>query len=112
MTVFRSQKCPICEAWIPKQFEACSEACWDAKRLKENPMNDQITWNVNLEALSIGQHEVETHEGAITRGRITKVNFRETQLPGKLVKSPVSIELNNDASDFISWDLIKSIKRL
>lgn len=70
-----------------------------------------ITWHVNLDNLKVGRHRVETHEGSIRSGKITKVNWRETVVLGKVVKTPTSIEMG-DASDFIEWATIRSIEHI
>lgn len=69
-------------------------------------MNTQL-----LENLIGAKIVIETHEGAIQVGKLTKVNYIETDLLGSVVKSPKSIELNHDASEFADWPRIKSIKR-
>lgn len=66
----------------------------------------------NLEPLVGTKAVIETHEGAITRGKVSKINYIETELLGEVVKTPVSIEMNNDPSDLSDWDRIRSIKRM
>lgn len=74
-------------------------------------MPNNISWDINLEAFFTGTWIVETTEGARRTGKITKVNFKEVTIAGRVVQCPDTIEMNEDASDFIQWNLIQSIQR-
>ena len=65
----------------------------------------------NLEQLVGAKVIIETREGAIQVGKVTKINYIETQLLGEKVYTPKSIEMNHDASEFADWDRVASIKR-
>lgn len=71
-----------------------------------------MNWNLNLDSLLVGQHEVHTSEGARRSGRITRINWRSKEIDGRTVAEPISLELNNDANDFVTWDSITKIDRL
>lgn len=66
----------------------------------------------NLETLIGSKVRVETHEGAVQVGKITKINYIETNVLGEVVQSPKSIEFHHDASEFADWDRIRSITRV
>lgn len=106
ISVFRVRSCDFCDKEIPKQFTYCNKDCAaaDAKR-------KAVTLIINLDTLAHGQHTVETLDGAVRTGKITKVNYKPITIDGKEFKLPESIELNADASDWISWGSIKSITR-
>jgi hypothetical protein len=70
-----------------------------------------ITWHINLDGLKVGQHRVETHEGSIRVGKITRINMRETSVLGKIVRTPVSLEMG-DPMDFIAWETIRTIEHV
>jgi len=70
-----------------------------------------IRWTINLEDLKHGTHVVETKEGARREGKITEVTFTTQLLYGQEVRTPATLIINNDQSDFIQWELIKSISR-
>lgn len=65
----------------------------------------------NLEQLVGSKVVIETHEGAVQVGRVSKINYIQTELLGEVVQSPKSIEFHNDPSEFADWDRIRSIKR-
>ena len=54
---------------------------------------------------------IETREGAVQVGKLTKVNYIETQLNGETVHTPKTLEFNGDASEFSDWDRIATIRR-
>lgn len=110
VSMFRMAKCPICHAEMPNAFMTCSREC-HGKLLSKDP-SMTITWTIDLTALLQGEHRIETHEGSVRSGKITKVNYHETQLPGKVVKIPKTIELGGDAGDYVTWETIKEIKRI
>ncbi len=65
----------------------------------------------NLEPLIGAKVRIETHEGAVQVGKVSKVNYFETELLGEVVRTPKSIEFHNDASEYADWDRIRSITR-
>jgi len=78
------------------------------------PAKDSATMNVkhpNLQQLMGAKVVIETREGAIQVGKVSKINYIETQLLGETVQTPTSIEMNNDPSEFADWTRIASIKR-
>ncbi len=70
-----------------------------------------IRWTINLEDLKLGEHVIETKEGVHRTGKITDVVFQEITIYGQQVRFPSQVIMNNDQSDFIQWELIKSISR-
>ncbi len=71
-----------------------------------------MTWTINLDDLSTGRHRVETNEGAVRIGKITKINWRSLQINGKTQMIPVSLEIDKDGTDFITFAVIMRIDRI
>ncbi len=73
-----------------------------------------MTWTINFDEfhLSNGKHRVETIHGAVRTGKVTKINWREIFINRKTVMIPVSLEIDNDNLDFITFDMIKRIDRV
>lgn len=69
-----------------------------------------ILWNINLVGLRNSQVEIETLDGFIRRGKVTKINYRQFDLVGRMVSYPTTVELNDDSADFLEWASIKSIR--
>lgn len=70
-----------------------------------------IRWTINLDDLKNGQHVVETKEGVRRVGKITDIEFQEVSIYDQKVRIPSKLIINNDQSDFIQWELVKSINR-
>lgn len=71
---------------------------------------NSILWNINLIGLMNSFVEIETLDGFICSGKITKINYRQFDLIGRIVSTPTTVELNNDAADYVDWSSIKSIR--
>ncbi len=65
---------------------------------------------IDLHLLTQGEQIVETYQGATRRGRITKINYKELHVNSRTYEYPISLEMNNEASDWISWDQISNIR--
>ena len=70
-----------------------------------------MRWQIDLSDLKWGQYKVETSEGSIRHGKITKIHWREKVINGRPVTEPTLIEMNDDPVDSISWDIIIKIER-
>lgn len=112
ITWFRSSKCPICAKEMPKQYEACSSTC-HAKLVEQRAGTmSEIAWNINLEALQSGKVRIETKEGAVRTGKITRIETFKTELPGgRTVETPHSVIVDGDAADAIDWHIIRAITK-
>lgn len=71
-----------------------------------------IRWTINLDDLKNGAHIVETTEGVRRSGKITDVVYKETTIYDQQVRFPSQLIMNNDQSDFIQWELVKSISKV
>ena len=65
----------------------------------------------NLEQLIGTKVRIETREGAVQVGKVSKINYIEVELLGEVVKSPQSIEFHNDPTEFSDWNRIERITK-
>ena len=106
VSLFRAGECTRCFKEVPKGFKFCSRDCQekDAKEKAEKIL-------INLDSLMSGEHTIETKDGSKRTGKVTKINWLKIKINDKEHKFPSTVEMNNDASDYIDWAGIHSITR-
>ncbi|KKN27808.1 hypothetical protein LCGC14_0860710 [marine sediment metagenome] len=67
------------------------------------------TWDIDLDNLVGRFAALETTDGMMREGKITKFVTREIELAGAAVKVPEAIELNGDPRDLIEFLRLKSV---
>lgn len=106
ISLFRATACLRCQAEVPRGYTFCTRACQE-KDAKEKA----VTIIINLDSIMQGEHVIETKDGSRRTGKITKINWVVVAVNDKEHKFPLSVEMNNDAGDFITWSGVQSIKR-
>lgn len=64
-------------------------------------------WNINLQSMVGKQVRVDTYEGHVREGKLSKFEFRELELNGAKVGYPVEVQLNGE--DSIPFIQIRSL---
>ena len=64
-------------------------------------------WDVDLTNMLDQFVSLETHDGIIREGKITRVEHKEIEVNGQKMRMPGAIELNNDMGDLIDFVLIR-----
>ena len=67
------------------------------------------TWDIDLDNLVGRFVDLETTDGMLRSGKVTKFVIREIELAGETVKVPEAIELNGDPRDLIEFLRLKSV---
>lgn len=57
-----------------------------------------IEWNINLQSMVGKPVRVETYEGHVREGKLSRFEFRELELNGVKVGYPVEVQLNGEDS--------------
>jgi hypothetical protein len=102
LSFFRVGMCEICGNEVIKGKKFCSAECY--RKRKGHRMNDEWTWDIDLEPL-VGCHaHLETMDGIRREGRISAVRTKSLVIDGEEVTFPASFELNGDPMDEVDLD--------
>lgn len=107
ISLFRAATCLRCQAEVPRGFTFCTRDCQE-KDAKEKA----VTIIINLDSIMQGEHVIETKDGSRRTGKITKINWGKVKINDREHKFPLSVEMNNDAGDYIDWSGVQSIQRV
>lgn len=68
--------------------------------------------SVDFRALHFGRMRIETIDGATREGKITRLHYGQRTVLGRVLQYPERIVLDNEESDYIPWELVKTITKI
>lgn len=71
-----------------------------------------MSWKIDVDLGGMVDQfaELETHDGIVREGRISRVLHGSIEINGKPISLPKAIELNGDVGDVIDFVLIRRMK--